>query len=159
MVRFTTISEFDAHVGNTSYPRLLIISARARMEDVEECNEGGAEASSYSQTVRTKPWRSRKSADLRSLCRKISVYSAQKVRSGTRRSTYSATTGVGLSYTQNCTRDEQELPDSEQTHREHHIHPRKRIRHVLVRNFEPWRNQSKNTDKEHTEGSNQKAAT
>ena len=45
MVRFTTISEFDAHVGNTSYPRLLIISARARMEDVEECNVGGAKAS------------------------------------------------------------------------------------------------------------------
>ena len=44
MVRFTTISEFDAHVGNTPYPRLLIISARARMEDVEECNEGGAQA-------------------------------------------------------------------------------------------------------------------
>lgn len=41
MVRFTTISEFDAHVAKTHYPRLLIISARARMEGVEECNQGG----------------------------------------------------------------------------------------------------------------------
>ena len=45
MVRFTALSEFDAHVAKTHYPRLLIISARARMEGVEECNEGGAEAS------------------------------------------------------------------------------------------------------------------
>lgn len=45
MVKFTALSEFDAHVAKTHYPRLLIISARARMEGVEECNEGGAEAS------------------------------------------------------------------------------------------------------------------
>ena len=45
MVRFTALTEFDAHVAKTHYPRLLIISARARMEDVEECNVGGSEAS------------------------------------------------------------------------------------------------------------------
>ena len=45
MVRFTTLAEFDAHIANTPYPRLLTISARARMKTVEECNEGGAEAS------------------------------------------------------------------------------------------------------------------
>ena len=45
MVRFTALSEFDAHVAKTHYPRLLIISARARMEGIEECNQGGAEAS------------------------------------------------------------------------------------------------------------------
>lgn len=45
MVRFTALSEFDAHVAKTHYPRLLIISARARMEGVEECNQGGSEAS------------------------------------------------------------------------------------------------------------------
>ena len=45
MVRFTALTEFDVHVAKTQYPRLLIISARARMEGVEECNEGGAEAS------------------------------------------------------------------------------------------------------------------
>ena len=45
MVRFTALTEFDAHVAKTHYPRLLIISARAKMEGVEECNEGGAEAS------------------------------------------------------------------------------------------------------------------
>ena len=44
MVRFTTLAEFDAHIANTPYPRLLTISARARMKTVEECNEGGAEA-------------------------------------------------------------------------------------------------------------------
>ena len=44
MVRFTALTEFDAHVAKTHYPRLLIISARARMEGVEDCNEGGAEA-------------------------------------------------------------------------------------------------------------------
>lgn len=45
MTRFTSLSEFDSHVAEVPYPRLLIISARARMEDVEECNKGGAEAS------------------------------------------------------------------------------------------------------------------
>ena len=44
MVRFTTLAEFDAHIANTPYPRLLTISARARMKTVEECNEGGAQA-------------------------------------------------------------------------------------------------------------------
>ena len=44
MVRFTALTEFDVHVAKTQYPRLLIISARARMEGVEECNEGGAQA-------------------------------------------------------------------------------------------------------------------
>ena len=44
MVRFTTLAEFDAHIANTPYPRLLTISARARMKAVEECNEGGAQA-------------------------------------------------------------------------------------------------------------------
>ena len=43
MVRFTTLSGLNAHVAKTRYPQLLIISARARMEDVEECNEWGAE--------------------------------------------------------------------------------------------------------------------
>ena len=43
MVRFTTLAEFDAHIANTPYPRLLTISARARMKTVEECNEGGAQ--------------------------------------------------------------------------------------------------------------------
>ena len=45
MVRFTTLTGLNAHVAKTRYPQLLIISARARMEGVEECNEGGAEAS------------------------------------------------------------------------------------------------------------------
>ena len=45
MVRFTTLAEFDAHIANPPYPHLLTISARARMKTVEECNEGGAEAS------------------------------------------------------------------------------------------------------------------
>ena len=44
MKRFKTLSEFDAHVGENSYPKLLVISARARMKMVEECNEGGAQA-------------------------------------------------------------------------------------------------------------------
>ena len=44
MVRFTTLAEFDAHIKSTHYPRLLTISARARMKTVEECNEGGAQA-------------------------------------------------------------------------------------------------------------------
>lgn len=44
MVRFTTLAEFDAHIKSTPYPRLLTISARARMKTVEECNEGGAQA-------------------------------------------------------------------------------------------------------------------
>ena len=44
MVRFSTLAEFDAHIANTPYPRLLTISARARMKAVEECNEGGAQA-------------------------------------------------------------------------------------------------------------------
>ena len=44
MRRFTTLAEFDAHIANTPYPRLLTISARARMKTVEECNEGGAQA-------------------------------------------------------------------------------------------------------------------
>ena len=44
MVRFTTLAEFDAHIANTPYPRLLTISARTRMKTVEECNEGGAQA-------------------------------------------------------------------------------------------------------------------
>ena len=44
MVRFTTLAEFDAHIANTPDPRLLTISARARMKTVEECNEGGAQA-------------------------------------------------------------------------------------------------------------------
>lgn len=44
MVRFTTLAEFDAHIKSTPYPRLLTISARARMKAVEECNEGGAQA-------------------------------------------------------------------------------------------------------------------
>ena len=43
MRSFTTLSEFDAHIANTPYPRLLTISARARMKTVEECNEGGAQ--------------------------------------------------------------------------------------------------------------------
>ena len=44
MVRFTTLAEFEAHIKSTPYPRLLTISARARMKTVEECNEGGAQA-------------------------------------------------------------------------------------------------------------------
>jgi hypothetical protein len=45
MKRFTTVKDFDTHVTERSYPRLLVISARARMELIEECNEGGAQAS------------------------------------------------------------------------------------------------------------------
>ena len=44
MVRFTTLAEFDAHIESTPYPRLLTISARARMKTAQECNEGGAQA-------------------------------------------------------------------------------------------------------------------
>ena len=44
MRKFTTLAEFDAHIESTPYPRLLTISARARMKTVEECNEGGAQA-------------------------------------------------------------------------------------------------------------------
>ena len=44
MRKFTTLAEFDAHIANIPYPRLLTISARARMKTVEECNEGGAQA-------------------------------------------------------------------------------------------------------------------
>ena len=45
MRKFTTLTEFDAHTESTQYPRLLTISARARMKTVEKCNEGGAQAS------------------------------------------------------------------------------------------------------------------
>ena len=41
---FTTLSEFDAHVAESLYPRPLTISARARMKTVEECNEGCPQA-------------------------------------------------------------------------------------------------------------------
>ena len=44
MRKFTTLAEFDAHIESSPYPRLLTISARARMKTVEECNEGGAQA-------------------------------------------------------------------------------------------------------------------
>ena len=44
MRKFTTLAEFHAHIESTPYPRLLTISARARMKAVEECNEGGAQA-------------------------------------------------------------------------------------------------------------------
>ena len=62
MVRFTTLSGLNAHVAKTRYPQLLIISARARMEGVEQCNEGGAEAS------------------LESNCEKITEYSMKAMR-------------------------------------------------------------------------------
>ena len=51
MVRFTALAEFDVHVAKTQYPRLLIISARARMEGVEECNEWGTEGQVWHEEV------------------------------------------------------------------------------------------------------------
>ena len=44
MKRFTTLAEFDTHTAENPYPKLLTISARARMKTVEECNDAGAHA-------------------------------------------------------------------------------------------------------------------